>query len=68
MSRTILIVDDSGVDRQRLESLLADAGYVTTTAVDGSQALDAARRTKPHAILMDISMPEMDGFAATRAL
>jgi twitching motility two-component system response regulator PilH len=38
------------------------------TASDGSQALDAARRTQPDAILMDVNMPVMDGYAATRAL
>ena len=68
MSLTILIVDDSSVDRIRLESLLSAAGYTTTMAVDGQQAIDIAKRTKPHVILMDITMPEMDGYAATRVL
>ena len=68
MSQTILIVEDSAADRQRLETLLAAAGYRTEFAGDGAQALDMAKRTKPWAILMDVNMPQMDGFAATRAL
>jgi twitching motility two-component system response regulator PilH len=68
MSRTILIVDDSATERQRLEKLLTAAGYTTLSATDGAQALDVAKRAKPDAILMDINMPEMDGYAATRAL
>jgi twitching motility two-component system response regulator PilH len=68
MNRTILIVDDSTVDRQRLERLLAAAGYTTSSATDGVEALELARRTKPDIILMDINMPHMDGFAATRVL
>ena len=68
MTRSILIVDDNPNDRQRLEKLLSEAGYLVATAVDGSQAVASAKRTKPDAILMDVNMPEMDGYAATRAL
>lgn len=68
MTRTILIVEDSQTDRTRLEKLLGDAGYLVSTAENGAQALAAVKRSKPDAILMDVNMPEMDGFAATRAL
>lgn len=68
MTRSILIVEDNPSDRQRLEKLLGDAGYLVATAVDGSQAVASAKRSKPDAILMDVNMPEMDGYAATRAL
>lgn len=68
MARNILIVEDNPVDRQRLEKLLGEAGYLVATASDGAQALAAAKRNRPDAILMDVNMPEMDGFAATRAL
>jgi twitching motility two-component system response regulator PilH len=68
MTRTILIVEDNQIDRSRLEKLLSDAGYLVSTAENGAQALSAAKRSKPDAILMDVNMPEMDGFAATRAL
>ena len=68
MTRTILIVEDNQADRTRLVKLLGDAGYLVSTAETGSQALAAVKRSRPDAILMDVNMPEMDGFAATRAL
>jgi len=68
MARTILIVEDNQSDRSRLEKLLSGAGYQVSTAENGVQALASVKRTKPDAILMDVNMPEMDGFAATRAL
>ena len=68
MARTILIVEDNQVDRLRLEKLLAEAGYDVSSVFSGSEAVAAARRTRPDAILMDVNMPGMDGFAATRAL
>ena len=68
MAKTILIVEDNQSDRSRLERLLTGAGYMVTTAENGVQALAAVKRSKPDAILMDVNMPEMDGFAATRAL
>ena len=68
MSRNILVVDDNTVDRSRMEKLMTDAGYLVTGAVNGAQAMDMAKRLKPDLILMDVNMPEMDGFAATRSL
>ena len=68
MARNILIVEDNQVDRTRLEKLLGTAGYVVSTAMDGEQAIASVKRSKPDAILMDVNMPGMDGFAATRAL
>jgi twitching motility two-component system response regulator PilH len=68
MARSILVVDDNAADRTRLEHLLSDAGYQVSSAATGAQALEAVKRHKPDAILMDVNMPEMDGYAATRAL
>ena len=68
MTRTILIVDDNQTDRSRLERVLTSAGYQVSSAASGLQALEAVKRSRPDAILMDVNMPEMDGFAATRAL
>jgi twitching motility two-component system response regulator PilH len=68
MARHILIVEDSQVDRSRLEQLLATNGFQVSTAADGQAAIDSVKRAKPDAILMDVNMPGMDGFAATRAL
>ncbi len=68
MTRNILIVEDNQVDRTRLEKLLGTAGYIVSTVTDGEQAIASVKRNKPDAILMDVNMPGMDGFAATRAL
>jgi twitching motility two-component system response regulator PilH len=68
MTRTILVVEDNQIDRARLEKLLSAAGYLVSTAENGAQAMITAKRSRPDAILMDVNMPEMDGFAATRAL
>lgn len=66
--RNVLVVDDNGVDRARMEKLMSGAGYVVSVAVNGVQALEMAKRVKPDLILMDVNMPDMDGFAATRSL
>lgn len=68
MIRNVLIVDDSQVDRSRLEKLMTDSGYQVATATNGAEAIEAAKRIKPDLIFMDVNMPGMDGFAATRGL
>ncbi len=68
MISSILIVEDSQVERTRLNTLLSRAGYRTSTAENGEVAVEAAKKSIPDLILMDINMPVMDGFAATRAL
>lgn len=68
MPRNLLVVDDNANDLTRLEKLLASNGYQVSTAMNGADALASAKRSKPDLILMDVNMPGMDGFAATRAL
>ena len=68
MSRKVLIVDDSVVDRQNLEQILRGAGHRVLLAESGAQALATARTDRPDVILMDVNMPELDGFATTRQL
>ena len=68
MIRNVLVVDDSQVDRNRLEKLVSDAGYLVVSATNGAQALEMAKRAKPDLVFMDVNMPEMDGFATTRGL
>lgn len=68
MVKSILVVDDSQVDRSNLEKVLIDAGYQVSTAMDGEQALASVQRSRPDLVMMDVNMPVMDGFAATRAL
>ncbi len=68
MVRNILVVDDTPTELNRMEKLLSGAGYQVSTATNGRLALEAVKRAKPDCIFMDVNMPEMDGFAATRAL
>lgn len=66
--RTVLCVDDAATDLKLMETTLQDFGYVVVTANNGKQAVEAASRAKPDLIFMDVNMPEMDGFQATRTL
>ena len=68
MSQLILVVEDSHVDRLRLVKLLEGAGYRVCTAANGLEAIALVQQQAPALILMDVNMPQMDGFAATRAL
>ena len=64
----ILIVDDSPVGRQALESLLKNQGYQLAFAADGQEALNQANALMPDLILLDVMMPLMDGFEVCRHL
>jgi two-component system, cell cycle response regulator DivK len=65
---TILIAEDHLDSRDALRALLEAFGYHVLVAVDGRQAVEIALSELPDLVLMDIMMPEMDGFEATRAL
>jgi twitching motility two-component system response regulator PilH len=65
---TVLVVDDSRTMVHALRIFLESAGYFTIGALDGVQGLQAARLRRPDLILMDIVMPNMNGFEATRRL
>ena len=66
--KRILIVDDSPTALMWQRLLLQMEQYVTLTACDGEEGVRVARREKPDLILLDVSMPNMDGFEACRAL
>ena len=68
MPAYVLIVDDNDDSREILAMILAHAGYSTSQARDGAEALASARARAPSVILMDIFMPIMDGLTATRSL
>jgi len=68
MVSKVLVVDDSPAELQNLKTILSDAGCVVSTATSGSEAVKKALSEKPNVIFMDVIMPEMDGFAATREL
>jgi CheY-like chemotaxis protein len=67
MSR-ILLVEDNEMNRDMLSRRLARKGYEVLTADNGAQGLDAAASEKPDLILMDMSLPVIDGWEATRRL
>ncbi|MEM6512449.1 MAG: EAL domain-containing protein [Pseudomonadota bacterium] len=60
----ILVVDDDATLRMLTRTALEQVGFLVTEAADGREAVDVALRSFPDAILMDVEMPELDGFAA----
>jgi two-component system, cell cycle response regulator DivK len=67
MSR-VLLVDDNATSRDMLSRRLARSGFEVTAASDGRSAVELAASLLPDLILMDISMPGISGFEATRRL
>jgi two-component system, cell cycle response regulator DivK len=68
MSKRILVVEDHEDNRQILRDLLGNAGYQMIEAETGEDGLAAAAAHKPDLILMDIQLPGLDGYEATRRL
>lgn len=64
----ILLVDDVDINREIAQQLLQQTGLVIDCAADGHQAVELARQTPYALVLMDLQMPVMDGFDATRAI
>ena len=64
----ILIVEDNEMNRDMLSRRLERKGFTNVMAVDGQQGVDMARSEKPDLVLMDMSLPVMDGWAATRTI
>jgi CheY-like chemotaxis protein len=65
---TILIVDDQPDNRDMLATLLATEGYRTLQAASGMEAMDQIAGETPQLILLDVSMPDMDGYAVATLL
>ncbi len=64
----ILLVEDNEMNRDMLSRRLLKKGYDLVMAMDGEQAIEMARSESPDLILMDISLPGLDGWEATRRL
>ena len=65
---TVLIVEDNEMNRDMLSKRLKRRGYEVLIAVDGREGIDATRDNRPDLVLMDMSLPEIDGWEATRQL
>lgn len=68
MSRTILVVDDAAFMRMMIRDILAKEGYTIHEAVNGRDAVEKYRELQPDLVTMDITMPELDGISALRAI
>ncbi len=66
--KKILVVDDSATERHVLVTLLEGKGYTIVTANNGEEGVAAAKRELPDLILMDVVMPGMNGYQATRTI
>ncbi len=68
MGKKILVVEDNEQNLYLATFLLEKNGYEVITAEDGLEAIEKAKMRKPNLILMDMQLPEMDGFEATRKI
>jgi len=64
----ILIADDATFMRMRCARLLVEKGYEVTEATNGAEALEKYKQNKPDAVLLDITMPKMDGIIALQEI
>ncbi len=64
----ILLVEDNEMNRDMQSRRLTKRGYVVVTAADGRQGIEMANKNRPDIILMDLNMPNIDGWEATRKL
>jgi len=64
----ILVVDDSNIELSNIKNILSQTGCTILSASNGKEALEIAGQEKPDIIFMDIIMPDMDGYEATRRL
>ena len=64
----ILLVEDNELNRDMLSRRLIRRGFEVIVATDGRQGVDSALRERPDLVLMDMSLPVLDGWAATREL
>jgi two-component system cell cycle response regulator DivK len=68
MSKRILVIEDQEDNRQILQDLLTSADFEVIEAVDGEAGVAAATAQRPDLILMDIQLPLLDGYEATRRI
>lgn len=61
--KSVLVIDDSDEVREALDFILTNAGYLVETAPGAAEGLTKMRASRPSAVVLDLMMPEMDGFA-----
>jgi len=66
--KKVLVVDDSATERHVLGEILVKAGYEVLYAEDGEKGIEQTKAVKPDLVIMDVVMPGMNGFQATRAI
>jgi len=66
--KKVLCVDDSHTDLVNIQKIVMGTGRFVVTATNGKDAIEMTKSEKPDLIFMDVNMPDMDGFATTRAL
>lgn len=64
----VLVVDDDDAIRRLLDALLGSAGYRVRTAADGQEALDVVREARPAVVLLDLTLPKLDGWQVLERL
>ena len=67
-NETILIVEDSTLNRKLVEAVLRPHGYHLLVAIDGEEGIEIATREQPDLILMDLQLPKVSGYDATQTL
>jgi len=65
---TIMVVDDAMFMRKKCAQVLTDNGYTVVEAGNGTEAVNAYKKARPDAVLLDITMPDMDGLQALKEL
>jgi two-component system cell cycle response regulator DivK len=68
MSKLILVIEDQEDNRRIIRDLLTSAGYEIIEAVNGEEGVSSAETHRPELILMDIKLPDFDGYEATRRI
>lgn len=68
MSRTVLVADDAALMRMILRDILGSEGYAVSEAVNGRDAVERYSKIRPDVVILDITMPELDGLDATREI
>ena len=63
-----LLVEDNEINQQVAKEILEGAGFIVTVCSNGQEAVDAVKENKYDAVLMDVQMPVMDGYTATKAI